>query len=175
MLLFVFVDAALVLLWTTSFGCLRLRTPQARVHMDVRLDCVLRRSRDPGNTTETNINNRNRLWIHSFGHSCCILKWAALTAYCVALSRCDNYCLWLIKVFIGSLGSLQRGLTRVTAIKLLVVSSHPANNYLDHVYPLKHIFCDQQTSSAFSHINLTERLEQWSMRKHLIKAFFHCS
>lgn len=49
---FVFIDAALVLLWITSAGCFCLRAPQARVHVDVRLDLVLRRSRDPGNTAK---------------------------------------------------------------------------------------------------------------------------
>lgn len=45
-----FADAALVLLRTSSHGCIRLRPPQARMLVDVGLDRVLSRSRDPGNT-----------------------------------------------------------------------------------------------------------------------------
>lgn len=47
---FYFIDAALVLLWTTSVGCVCLRAPEARMQLDVRLDCFLRRSCDPGKT-----------------------------------------------------------------------------------------------------------------------------
>lgn len=74
-------------------------------------------------------------------------------------SLCNYYCLRLIKVFTSSLRSVQRDLTRVTAIKLPLVNSHLANNYLDHICPLKHIFCNKQTGGAFSHTNLAERLE----------------
>lgn len=48
------LDAALVLLWTAPYGCVCLRPPQARVHVDVRLDDVLRWSHDPGKTAKTN-------------------------------------------------------------------------------------------------------------------------
>lgn len=54
MMYFFFIDAALVLLWTTPDGCVCLRSPQARVHLDVRLDHVLSWSHDPGNTMMTN-------------------------------------------------------------------------------------------------------------------------
>lgn len=121
------------------------------------------------------VNKWKWLWIHSSVYRCCIPKRAALAVCCIELSHCGNYRLWLIKVFICSLRSVRRGLTRVTAIKLLVGSSHPANNYLDHIYLLKHIFCNKQTGGAFSHTNLTERLEPGTMRKLLIKAFFYSS
>lgn len=104
--------------------------------------------------TPCTVNLWNWLWIHSVGYRCSILKWVAPTICGITLSHCYNYFYWLITVFINSLCSLQRGLTRVTAIKVFVVSSHPANDYLDHIYPLKHTFCNKQTSSAFSHTNL---------------------
>ena len=85
------------------------------------------------------------LWMQSSGHRCYIPKWVALTVCCITRSLWDNSCLWLIKVKLKkSLPSVQRDLTRVTAIKLLVVSFHPANNHLDHIYPLKHISCNKQ-------------------------------
>lgn len=51
---FYFIDAELVLLWTTSVGCVCLRAPEARMQLDVGLDCFLRRSCDPGKTIKQN-------------------------------------------------------------------------------------------------------------------------
>lgn len=53
---FVFTDAALVLLWTTPVGCICLWSPQARVHMDVRLDGVLCRSHESGNAKRQTVD-----------------------------------------------------------------------------------------------------------------------
>lgn len=45
---FYIIDAALVLLWTTSVGCVCLRASEAWMQLDVRLDCFLCRSCHPG-------------------------------------------------------------------------------------------------------------------------------
>lgn len=58
-----FLDGAFVLLWTTPVERICLWSPQTWVHMDVRLDNVLCRSRDPGNTARA---KRKWLQIYTF-------------------------------------------------------------------------------------------------------------
>lgn len=54
---FYFIDAAFVLLRTTSVWCVCLRAPEAWMQLDAGLDYFLRWSCDPGNTI------KKTLWV----------------------------------------------------------------------------------------------------------------